>query len=163
RRSQHQLRVTATYADGTTRDVTQWSSFQSNESAIAEVDERGLVTAGAVPRDAAIMGRFPGLIALCAGVGPPPGPPPRHAGDPLPEGNYIDGLVWQRLRKLDITPSSPAPEHTVLRRLYLDLIGRGPTAEEARAYLADNSPDRRLKLVDRLLDDPEYAEHWACK
>lgn len=163
RKAQQQLRVVATYSDGSTRDVTQWSSFQSNEAAVAEVDDQGLITAGSILGDAALMARFQGLIAICSVIVPYPQPAPLAAYEGLPEANPIDREVWKRLKKLGITPSKPAPESTVLRRLYLDVIGRGPTAEEARAYLADNSPQRREALINRLLEDPEYAEHWACK
>lgn len=163
RKSQHQLRVVATYSDGSARDVTQWASFQSSEAPIAEVDSRGLVTAGSILGDAAIMARFQGLISVCSILVPHPQPADASAYANLPEPTYIDGHVWRRLKKLGITPSAPAAEHTVLRRLYLDIIGRGPTAEEARGYLTDSSADKRHKLIDRLLDDREYAEHWANK
>ncbi len=163
RKSQHQLRVVASYSDGSQRDVTQWSSFQSSEAPVAEVDDRGLMTAGAILGDTAIMARFQGLISVCSVLVPHPEPSyPANYRD-LPELTYIDGLVWKRLQKLGITPSAAAEESTVLRRLYLDIIGRGPTAEEARQYLTDESPDKRAKLIDSLLEDPEYAEHWASK
>ena len=57
----------------------------------------------------------------------------------------------------------PAGDATFLRRASLDVIGRLPTPDEARSFLADPSPDKRARLVDRLLDRPEYADHWANK
>ncbi len=163
RQSQHQLRVIAEYADGSTDDVTRLAAFQSNESAVAAVDEQGLITAGSILGDAAVMARFQGMIAVTSVLVPHPQPVDAAEFARLPQHNLIDGLVWKRLEKLRITPSVAAGEPTVLRRLYLDLIGRGPTAEEARKYLDDASPDKRAKLIDALLDDPEYAEHWASK
>lgn len=65
----------------------------------------------------------------------------------------------------DLAPSSPASDGEWCRRVYLDLIGRIPKSDETRAYLADRSPDRRARLVSRLLDSDEYldeyAGHWA--
>jgi hypothetical protein len=163
RKGQHQLRVTATYADGSTRDVTALTAFQSSDAVLVAVDERGLMTAGQILGDAAVMARYQGHIAVCTVVAPHPDPAPEELYASLPVYNAIDAAVWRRLRQLGITPSAAAEEHTVLRRLYLDLIGRGPTAEEARQYLEDGVPDKRAKLIDRLLHDPEYAEHWANK
>src|SRR5262249_17702148 len=73
--------------------------------------------------------------------------------------------VWAKLRRLGITPSEPAGDATYLRRASLDVIGRLPTADEVRAFLADTAPEpeKRARLVDRLLDAPEYADHWANK
>lgn len=163
RQSQHQLRVIASYSDGSQRDVTQWASFQSSDAPIAEVDDRGLITAGSILGDAAIMARFQGQITVASVLVPHPQPADAALYANLPTPTYIDGLVWKRLQKLGITPSAEAPESTVLRRLYLDIIGRGPTAEEARSYLDDTSPDKRSQLIDVLLQHPEYAEHWASK
>ena len=163
RKAEQPLRVTAKYADGSTRDVTAMTSFQSNESAVVAVDERGVMTAGQILGDAAVMARYQGQIAVCAVVVPHPSPAPSELYASLPVRNGIDSAVWRQLQRLGIALSAPAEEHTVLRRLYLDLIGRGPTADEARQYLTDSSPDKRVRLIDRLLDDPEYAEHWANK
>ncbi len=163
RGGQQQLRVIARFADGSTQDVTSLAAYQSNESAVAAADGRGLVTAGSILGDTPVMARFLGQIAVCSILVPHPDPAPAEAYVNLPQRNEVDGLVWKRLQKLGITPSQEAAEHTVLRRLYLDLIGRGPTAAEARRYLTDAAPDRRTKLIDELLESPEYAEHWASK
>ncbi len=163
RNAQQQLRVTAKFADGSTQDVTALAAYQSNESPVAAVDGNGLITAGSILGDTSVMARYLGQIAVCSVLVPHPDPAPAAAYVNLPSRNEIDGLVWKRLAKLGITPSAPAAEHTILRRLYLDIIGRGPTAEEARRYLADESADRRTRLIDELLDSPEYAEHAASK
>ena len=65
--------------------------------------------------------------------------------------------------KLGITPSEPAGDSTFLRRAYLDVIGRLPTPDETRAFLADTAADKRARLVDALLERPEYADYWANK
>jgi len=160
---EQQLVVTAFYSDGTQRDVTALSAFQSNESAVVAVDERGLVKAGPIPGEAAIMARFMGLIDICNVMIPLPGKVPEDYYASLPRYNFIDEHVWTKLERLGITPSEPADESTLLRRLYLDIIGRLPTPDEVRSYLADTSSDKRAKLIDALLERPEYADHWANK
>src|SRR5205085_5381450 len=77
--------------------------------------------------------------------------------------NFIDKLVWDKLQRLGITPSGPANDAEFLRRVSFDIIGTLPTAEEARAFLADPSPDKRAKLIDRLLERPEYVDYWTMK
>lgn len=161
--AKQELKVTARYSDGSTEDVTALAAFASNESAIAGVSERGVVSAGTLPGEAAIMARFRNNFATCFVTIPQPGTVPGEFYDGLPRQNFIDGLVWAKLKTLGITPSDPASEHLYLRRAYLDVIGRLPTAEEARAYLGDMRSDKRARLVDGLLERPEYADHWASK
>ena len=81
----------------------------------------------------------------------------------LPRNNFIDGLVWQKLQQAGVTPSPPADDAKFLRRAYLDVIGRLPKPDEARAFLADKASDKRARLIDALLARPEYADFWANK
>lgn len=157
------LKVTAKYSDGSTRDVTPLSQFQSNESAIASVDENGLVKTTGIVGEAAIMARYMGRIAVCNVTVPMPGSVPDSLYAKLPRKNFIDGHVWNKLRRLRITPSLPTPDHKFLRRAFADIIGRVPTPDEARKFFVDKSPDKREKLIDYLLQQPEYADFWANK
>lgn len=163
RLAKQQLRVTATYSDGSARDVTRLAAYLSNEAAIVAVNDAGLMTAGPIVGDTAVMARYMGHIAVASVAVPHPDPAPDSEYATLPRQNFIDGLVWTKLKTLGITPSAPCPDHTFLRRVYLDIIGRGPTATEAREFLDDPAPDKRALLIDRLLAHPEYAEHWANK
>lgn len=81
----------------------------------------------------------------------------------MPRKNFIDGLVWDKLQRLKIVPSGPADDAKFLRRVHIDIIGRLPTPDETRQFLADAAPDKRERLVDALLQRPEYADHWANK
>jgi len=162
-RAEQQLLVTAHYSDGTACDVTHLTTFQSNESAIAAVSAEGRIKAGPLPGEATIMARFMEKFAVCNVVIPLPGSVPVDTYARLPRHNFIDGHVWDKLQRLGITPSEPAADATFLRRAYLDVIGRLPSAEETRAFMADQAPDKRLQLVDRLLERPEYADYWANK
>ncbi|CAN5903894.1 DUF1549 and DUF1553 domain-containing protein [soil metagenome] len=158
-----QLLVTATYSDGSTLDVTHLAAYQSNESAVVAVDEQGLLQAGPLPGEAAISARFEGMFATSEVLIPLDGTIPDDDYEGLPRSNFIDGHVWAKLQKLGITPSEPASDSTFLRRASLDVIGRLPTPEEARAFLADDDPEKRARLIDDLLERPEYADHWATK
>jgi len=84
------------------------------------------------------------------------------AAPPTPQGK-IDELVFAKWKELGIEPANPCSDAVFLRRAYLDVIGTLPTVEEARAFLNDKSPDKRKKLVDALLERPEYADFWAMK
>ena len=157
------LAVTAKYSDDTERDVTRLTAFQSNEAPIAAVNEGGLVTAGQITGDAAIMARFMGQIAVCDVMIPRTEVIPVDVYAQLPRKNFIDELVWNKLQRLNITPSTVCEDHTFLRRATTDICGRIPTPDEATAFLADTSVDKRSRLVDRLLMEPEFADHWANK
>lgn len=157
------LKVTARYSDGSTRDVTDLAAYQSNESGIAGVNEAGEVATNDIVGEAAVMARYMGEIAVCMVAVPQPGDVPEGFYEDLPRHNFIDGHVWTKLQRLKITPSKPAPDHKFLRRVFLDVIGRLPTIEETEAFLSDSSPDKRTRLVDYLLEQPEYADHWANK
>ncbi|MDA1049628.1 MAG: PSD1 and planctomycete cytochrome C domain-containing protein [Planctomycetota bacterium] len=75
--------------------------------------------------------------------------------------NEIDRFVHVRLAEQHMQPAPPADRHTLARRLYFDLLGLPPTPEEIDAFVKDESPAAWEKLVDRLLDDERYGEHWA--
>jgi hypothetical protein len=157
------LRVTAQLTDGSDEDVTHLAAFASSESALVAVDADGRITAGPIPGEATVSARFRGLFANCDVTIPLPGAVRAQDYEALPRANFIDGLVWAKLKKLGLLPSAPAGDPTHLRRAYLDVIGRLPTPGEVREFLADASPTKRARLVDRLLDRPEYADHWANK
>jgi len=75
--------------------------------------------------------------------------------------NPIDAFVLARLEEEGIAPNPPADRRTLLRRVYLDLIGLLPTPEEQAAFLGDESPAALAKVVDQLLARPEYGERWG--
>ncbi len=158
-----QMKVTAEFSDGTQRDVTRLTAFQSNEAPIAAVNEDGLITAGKITGDAAIMARFMGQIAVCDVIIPRTQTVPAETYTALPRNNFIDDLVWQKLQRLNMTPSPVCDDHTFIRRATTDICGRIPTQEEVQAFLADSSPDKRSKLVDHLLQQPDFADFWANK
>ncbi len=81
---------------------------------------------------------------------------------PTPNGK-IDDLVFAKWKELEIEPANQCSDGVFLRRVYLDVIGTLPTVEEARGFLEDKDPDKRAKLIDALLERPEFADFWAMK
>ena len=158
---EQQLRVVATYSDGREEDVTRLARFQTNQEAIATVDERGRVAAGQTPGEVAIMAAYLGHVDVFRAIIPGPGDPLKQSAPP--RYNFIDELVDHKLQKLNIQPSALCDDATFLRRVHLDLIGTLPTAEEARKFLENQSQDKRQKLVERLIKRPEFADYWALQ
>ncbi len=154
-----QLQATIVEADGRRRCVTAEAEFESNLDSIAGVDAQGLIEAGDVPGEASILVRYRGQVAVCRVTHP------RDGVDFVrpAEANFIDGLVWDKLKNLGISPSSPADEATFLRRVSLDTIGTLPTVDEARAFLADRSADKRERLIQQLLQRDEYNDYWTMR
>jgi hypothetical protein len=156
-----QLAVIADYSDGSERDVTRQSEFASNLDVVVSVAPDGLAKAGELSGEAAVMARYLGHVAVFRGMVP-------H-GEPLadiPEFkpiNFVDELAVAKWKKLGLRPSPTCDDATFLRRVTVDLCGRLPTADEARAFLADQSADKRSKLIDRLLDSPDYPAYFAMK
>ncbi|RLT01345.1 MAG: DUF1549 domain-containing protein [Planctomycetota bacterium] len=154
-----QLRVTAIDDAGGKRCATVEADYISNATHIADINTRGLLQASDVPGEAAILVRYLGHVAVCRAVMPRPGSTFARPA----ENNFIDKHVWDKLTRLGISPSEPIDDATFIRRTFLDVIGSLPTAAEARAFIADASANKRAKLVDALLQRPEYAEYWAMK
>jgi Protein of unknown function (DUF1553)/Protein of unknown function (DUF1549) len=157
------LRVVANYSDGSTRNVTQLAAFQSTDSTLVSTDPNGHVKAGPIPGEATVSARFLGMFANSSVLIPLEGDVPADRYASLPRKNFVDDKVWAKLQKLGIVPSVSTGDATFHRRAFLDAIGRLPTPDETRAFLADPDPLKRDKLIDRLLDRPEYADHWANK
>ncbi|GIW88181.1 MAG: surface protein [Isosphaeraceae bacterium] len=154
------LTVTAQFADGSSRDVTHLTAFDLNDPTLASVDPSGRVTASR-PGEVAIAARYMNGRATARLAFLPP--PPDSPWTPPPPANLIDEIVFRRWQTLRIHPAPACDDLTWLRRATLDAIGRLPTPNEIRSFLADSSPDRRARWVDALLERPEFADFWALK
>lgn len=157
------LLVHAHYTDGSVRDVTALTTFESNNKEIAEVTDDGLVRLGQTGGQAVIVARFMGLVGDSQVAIPSDRLLPAERYTTLPVKNFIDELAYAHFQRLGLYPSEPCTDAEFLRRASLDAIGILPTAEEARAFLADTDPAKREKLIDRLLARPEYGDYWANK
>jgi VCBS repeat-containing protein len=164
-----QLRVTARYSNGKSRDVTAWAKFDTTDDGVVRVTPDGLATTVGKGLGA-VMVRFEGHALLSRFVVP--------YSDKVDlagwtDHNFIDRLARERFKEIGISPSPTCDDATFLRRASLDAIGTLPSVEQATTFLADSSSDKRRKLVDRLLGltgDPaqdvfgnEYAAFWALK
>lgn len=154
------LSVRAIYADGTDRDVTQLAFFLTSNDNSATVDQAGLVTAKN-RGEAFVMARFETHT-----IGVPFIVLPKDfqfQWTDVPANNYIDPLVYQKLKKLRIQPSELCTDVDFARRVYLDICGLVPTATELTAFEVDTDPAKRSKLIDQLLARPEFVEVWVMK
>src|SRR5262249_16947449 len=160
--SRQQMRVVATYADGTARDVTAESFVESGNSDVALAETGGLITTlrrGEAPVLARYEGNYAATTLTVMGD---------RTGfvwhEPLAWGE-IDELVAAKWKRMKIEPSELCTDLEFLRRVYLDLTGLPPSPEEVLAFAADTRETRlkRAELVDKLIGSPEYVEFWANK
>ncbi len=157
------LVVHARYSDGSMRDVTSLAAFASNDKQIAAVTDDGKITVDQLSGQAVVVARFMGMVGDSLVVVPSDKLLPDEKYKDLPVRNFIDELAYARFRQLGIFPSAPCSDAEFLRRASLDTLGILPTPDEARAFLSDPDPQKRIKVIDRLLQHPAYADHWAAK
>lgn len=155
-----QLAVLAKFADGSVRDVTRLTAFSSSDESVASVDPNGLVELKQVG-EAAILCRYLGVIE-CARL-TYLAPQSDFVWSNPPEQNDVDRHVFAKLKLLNILPAELCTDQEFVRRVYLDLGGILPTPDECRAFFADTAADKRARLIDRLLDRPEFADFLAYK
>jgi hypothetical protein len=156
-----QLRVIARYADGREVDVSAHARYQPNTEALASVSAEGTVSVNETPGEVAIMASYANCVDIFRAIIPRPEAIANYPA--FPEHNFIDGHVVRKLKKLNIAPSDLCDDSTFLRRVYLDVIGTLPTADDARRFLDDKRANKRELLVEELLARPEYADYWALK
>jgi hypothetical protein len=156
----HRLQMIAEYDDGHTRDVTRLGIWTVNNDRYAAVDDEGLLTAGDAG-ETAVVGRFERTFAAAGVLVLQPND--KFAAAPVPQDNFIDKHVVEKLNHLKISPSPLADDEEFLRRVYLDLIGVQPKPDEVRSFLADRSPKKRANVIDALFERPEFVNHWSLK
>jgi hypothetical protein len=152
----------AVYTDGTTEDVTRWSRFGSSGELVAGVDEHGVVTV-AGNGEAAITVNFGTKVATLTVTSPFPNTIDAGVFARSPRNNLIDEHVLKKLELLRLPPSEQCSDAEFVRRAYLDTCGILPPLAEAEKFLADNDPKKRTKLIDRLLERPEFVDYWAYR
>jgi len=152
------LSVEGKFSDGRTQDITHYASLEPNPKGMAIVDEHtGTITMGTRPGSVTVMARYQDKVSIFRAT-----LPLGASITQLPaEKNFIDKAIFARLKEVGIPPSGLCDDSTFLRRVTLDLTGRLPSADEARAFLADTTPDKRAKKTDALLNSAEYADAFA--
>ncbi|MFG0332179.1 MAG: DUF1549 domain-containing protein [Maioricimonas sp. JB049] len=156
-----QLKAVAVWSDGTREDVTCLSRFQSNDTAICAITDQGQVTAGESGDTHVVVFYDNAVVPI-----PVLQPVSDRTGENYPQiatTTPIDEFVVGKLSKLGIIPSQVCSDEEFLRRVSLDLAGTLPTAGDVRAFLSDESPDKRARKVEELLGTPAYAAWWATR
>lgn len=160
--AEQQLVVRAKYSDGRTEDVTHWVKYSSSNEGVATVDDSGRVKMNG-PGEAAVTLWYSSRVLYSRLTVPFPNQLASDAYSKFPRHNYIDDLVLDKLKKLNIAPSGLCDDSTFIRRAYLDAAGILPTAEEVENFLADKSTAKRQALIDKLIGRDEFVDYWAYK
>jgi hypothetical protein len=160
RNSKQQFAAYAHYSDGSVEDITHRAQYESNDQEIAIVDAGGLVRTLAMSGEAAVMVRYQEHVAAFRATVPLGAKTPEYKFEPRA---LVDKHTHKKWQALGLVPSELSTDAEFVRRLYLDLTGTLPTPAQVLEFLADKSPDKRDKLVDRLVDSPEYGYFFANK
>jgi hypothetical protein len=160
RNNQQQFAVYAHYSDGSIQDVTQRAQYESNEGEIAIVDGAALVRTLDLSGEAAIMTRYQAQVAVFRATVPLGVKIPDYKFEPK---TVVDKATLKKWQELGIVPSELCSDEQFVRRVFLDITGTLPKPDQIKKFLADAAPDKRDKLVDELLDTPEYSYLFANK
>lgn len=153
------LRVRAQFADGDVRDIERMAVYEVGQP-IVDVSSTGLVR-GLSAGETVVLVRYLDLQVPVTVILTESRPDFVWTG-PEPV-NIVDQQVFAKLQELKLSPAALSDDTTFLRRVSLDLTGTLPTADAARAFLADTHPEKRARLIDELLQRPEFAAWWALK
>ena len=160
RQGKQQFAAYAHYSDGTVEDITRRAQYESNDQEIATVDGGGLVRTLEMSGEAAVMARYQGKVAVFRATVPLGGKAPAWE---FPEQTLVDRYTAKKWRELGLVPSAVCPDEVFVRRAYLDITGTAPTPTQVTEFVADPDPGKRDRLVDRLVESPEYAYFFANK
>ncbi|VTU02019.1 Ig-like domain-containing protein OS=Singulisphaera acidiphila (strain ATCC BAA-1392 / DSM 18658 / VKM B-2454 / MOB10) GN=Sinac_3078 PE=4 SV=1: Big_2: PSCyt2: PSD1 [Gemmataceae bacterium] len=160
RGTKQQFAVYAHYTDGTVEDISRRAQYECNDTEIATVDANGLVRTLEMSGEAAVMARYQGMVAVFRATVP--------LGVKTPEWNFaaktvVDQHTQKKWRELGLVPSDLCTDEVFIRRVFLDVTGTLPTPKQVTDFVADKDAAKRDKLVDRLLESPEYAYFFANK
>ncbi|HUY31287.1 MAG TPA: DUF1553 domain-containing protein [Pirellulales bacterium] len=155
-----QLIVVGRFDDGHAEDVTRWAKYTSTHESVAQVDEQGQVRVMGYG-EGAITAWYLSRVVIATVSSPFAAAVPPEVFAQAERRNFIDELVLTKLAGLNIPPSPQSDDAEFLRRTFIDTIGVLPTADEARAFLADPSADKRDKLIESLLARGEFVDYWA--
>lgn len=158
----HQFQTRAYFNDGHIEEVTRWTKFTAANASVATVDENGKVQVVG-HGEGAVTAWYLSRIDIATVTVPFTNEVSSETFAQAPRANFIDELVLEKLQSLNLPPSPRCSDEEFIRRAFLDTAGILPTAEEARAFLADDSKDKRKHLVEALLKRPEFVDYWTYK
>ena len=156
---EHQLLVTAHFSNGQREDLTDQVRYESQNPEVAEVTGEGLLRADGVGETVIWVHTAGHTAMVTAGV------ISRPISDypETPGYNFIDDYVFAKMRKFHLLPSPLSSDEEFLRRICLDLTGTLPPPNRAREFLKSSDPQKREKLVEILLESPEFVDHWSWR
>lgn len=160
--SQQRFVVRGLYSDGSDRDVTSLSILSTSDEQTLQLDTATALATAGDQGECYIMARYGSFAVVSKAIVIPQGLTMEWPADAQPV-NYIDEQIFDKLKKLRIQPAVKCSDEVFVRRVYVDILGTLPTPDETRAFLADTAPDKRAKLIDTLLERPEFSELWAMK
>lgn len=158
--AEQQLRVLAHFTDNHSEDVTKWVKYSSADPGTASVDEDGKVKMNS-SGETAISVWYLSQVAFARVANPYPNKISPEVFAASPRLNFIDELVIKKLQTLNIAPSEQTTDREFIRRAFLDATGTLPSPQEIENFLADNSPAKRVKLVDGLLARDQFTDYWT--
>jgi len=153
------MHAIAIWEDGSQEDVTALCRFTSNDTSIAKIDEKGLITAGE-PGDTHVVVSYDKAVVPVS-VLRPIGKPGQLQQQIAGAKSEIDKLVLKKLDKMGIIPSDNASDAEFFRRVSLDLAGTLPSSDQVRKFLDDPSTDKRSAMIETILKTPGYAAWWT--
>ena len=156
------ITVTAFFSDGTKQDVTRWAKYTAGNTAVATVDDFGVVKV-AGHGEGTITAWYLSRLAISTVTAPYEQPAKADAVAAFRPRNFIDERVSEKLRELNLPPSGRCSDEEFIRRAFIDTIGVLPKPEELRSFLAETTPDKRDKLIESLLQRTEFVDYWAYK
>ena len=142
--------------------VACWVKFSSNDGAVASVTDEGVVKVQGAG-EAAVSAWYLSRLATARITSPFPNEVDADVYARAPRTNFIDDLVLKKLEELRIEPSPLSSDAEFIRRAYLDAAGILPSPDEVRRFLAETAIDKRARVIDALLERPEYVDYWAYK
>jgi hypothetical protein len=160
--NEQQLIVLAHFTDGHAEDVTRWAKYTAADTSVATIDDSGKVKV-AGRGEAPIVAWYLSRLTTATVSVPFDNVLSSDTFTKAPRRNFIDDAVLEKLKALDLPPSPRSTDGEFLRRAFLDTIGVLPTADEARAFLVDSSTDKRDKLIESLLNRPEFVDFWSYR
>jgi hypothetical protein len=153
-----QLLAIAEFSDGSNRDVTWLTKFDSNDAGLVRVTPEGKAIA-LRNGETAIRASFQTEVGVTIVTVPftETIPPQKFQS----KNNAVDIQVLNKLQALRIEPSELTTDEEFIRRVFLDTIGTLPTPQEVRSFLQDQSGDKRNKLIESLLNRSEFVDYWT--
>jgi hypothetical protein len=158
--AEQQLTVLAQFSDGHAEDVTRWVKYSTADPSIATVDDYGKVKMQG-HGETAISVWYQSQVSFARVANPFPHAISAEVFARSPRNNFIDDLVIGKLQTLKIAPSEQASDREFIRRAFLDATGALPAPQEVESFLASDSPDKRARLIDALLEREEYVDYWT--